>query len=110
MPATSLLTPKNDLNPRQRAAFGTPRLPLITLIIGPHKPVFYSEDLPGLPGSCGDSDEFVDGPDRLLGASALGGPPCSSSAATSSSSLRVSRRPCPARPAAHGRSDAGQSR
>jgi len=45
----------------------------ITLIIGPQKPVFYSENLPGLPGSCDDSDEFVDGPDRLLGVSALGG-------------------------------------
>ena len=47
----------------------------ITLIIGPQKPVFCSENLPGLPGSRDDADELVDGPDRLLGASALGGRP-----------------------------------
>ena len=45
----------------------------ITLIIGPQKPVFCSENLLGLPGSRDDADELVDGPDRLLGVSALGG-------------------------------------
>ena len=48
-------------------------MPPITLIIGPQKPVFCSENLPGLPGSRDDADELVDGPDRLLGVSALGG-------------------------------------
>src|SRR5215471_9254236 len=48
-------------------------MPTITLIIGPQKPVFCTENLPGLPGSRDDADELVDGPDRLLGASALGG-------------------------------------
>src|SRR5215469_16348788 len=43
----------------------------ITLIIGPQKPVFCSENLPGLPGSRDDADELVDGPrsaSRRLGA------------------------------------------
>src|SRR5215469_5536950 len=48
-------------------------MPTITLIIGPQKPVFCSENLPRLPGSRDDADELVDGPDRLLGVSALGG-------------------------------------
>src|SRR5215469_13319212 len=48
-------------------------MPSRSFIIGPQKPVFCSENLPGLPGSRDDADELVDGPDRLLGASALGG-------------------------------------
>src|SRR5215472_2029872 len=64
---------KTGAESRFRAKLDAHDNPTITLIIGPQKPVFYSENLPGLPGSCDDSDEFVDGPDRLLGVSALGG-------------------------------------
>jgi hypothetical protein len=63
MPATPRYRPLKTIKIRGNERLSGPTLMApITLIIGPQKPVFCSENLPGLPGSRDDADELVDGP------------------------------------------------